>query len=77
MLHFLFVFYVFINENNTKQHDFNTFRKLREGATTIVLWEKVIVKTGYRTGLMRVTADQEIERDSTEISSTPPAQVTF
>jgi hypothetical protein len=36
---FFFVFCVFLHENNTKQHDFNTFRKLREEATTIVLWE--------------------------------------
>jgi hypothetical protein len=31
---------IFLNKNNTKQHDFNTFRELRDGATTIVSWEK-------------------------------------
>jgi hypothetical protein len=36
------VFYLFcvvVHENNTKYHDFNTFRKLREGATIIISWE--------------------------------------
>jgi hypothetical protein len=42
----LFCFCVFINESNPKQHDFNIFRKLREGATTIVLWEKSPKKEG-------------------------------
>ena len=36
---FVFVFCVFLHENNTKQYNFNTFRKLREAATIIVLWE--------------------------------------
>ena len=34
-----FVFCIFLHEKNTKQHDFNIFRKLRTGATTIVSWE--------------------------------------
>jgi hypothetical protein len=33
------LFCVFLHENNTKYHDFNTFRKLRGGATIIILWE--------------------------------------
>jgi hypothetical protein len=36
---FFFVFCVFLHENNTKKHDFNTLEKLRERATTIVPWE--------------------------------------
>ena len=32
-------FWIFLYENNTKQDDFNTFRKIREGATIIVSWE--------------------------------------
>ena len=31
---------VFLHENNTKQHDFNKVRKLREKATIIISWEK-------------------------------------
>jgi hypothetical protein len=42
----LFLFCVFLNENNTKQHDHNTFRKLREGAKTIVSWEQSPKKEG-------------------------------
>ena len=41
-----FIFCVFLKENNTKQHDFNIFRKLREGATTIVSWENSFKKQG-------------------------------
>ena len=41
-----FVFCIFLFENKIKQHDFNTFRKLREGATTIVLWENSPKKEG-------------------------------
>jgi hypothetical protein len=38
--HCFFVFFCFfLHENNTKYHDFNTFTKLREGATTFVVWE--------------------------------------
>ena len=38
--HWLFFFFLhFLLENNTKKYDFNTFRKLRQGATIIVLWE--------------------------------------
>ena len=43
VLHFFFVFFfscIFLNENTTKSHDFNTFRKLKEGATIVVSWEK-------------------------------------
>ena len=36
---FFFVFCIFLHEKNTKQHDFNIFRKLRKEATTIVSWE--------------------------------------
>ena len=36
---FFFVFCIFLHENNTKSYDFNRFRKVRERATTIVLWE--------------------------------------
>ena len=39
MPRFFFVFCIFLHEKNTKQHDFNIFRKLRKGATTIVSWE--------------------------------------
>ena len=35
----LFVFCIFPCKNNTKQYHLNTFTKLREVATTIVLWE--------------------------------------
>ncbi|KIJ96303.1 hypothetical protein K443DRAFT_107477 [Laccaria amethystina LaAM-08-1] len=50
---FCFVFCVFLNENQTKQHNFNTFRKPGEGATvristTIVSWENSPKKeSGY------------------------------
>ena len=43
---FFFVFCIFLNENKTKQHDFTTFRKLKERATIIVLWEKWPKKEG-------------------------------
>ena len=33
-------FCVFLHENETKQHGFTTFRKLKERATIIVSWEK-------------------------------------
>ena len=33
-------------EQKTKQHDFNIFRKLRKGATTIVSWEILPKKKG-------------------------------
>ena len=33
---FIFIFCIFLHENNTKYDDFTTFRKLREGATTMV-----------------------------------------
>jgi hypothetical protein len=36
---FFSVFCVFLHENNTKKHDFNTAEKLRERTTTIVPWE--------------------------------------
>ena len=36
---FFFVFCIFLHEKDTKQYDFTTFRKLREGAITIVSWE--------------------------------------
>ena len=36
---FFFVFCIFLHENKTKSYDFNRFRKVRERATTIVLWE--------------------------------------
>jgi hypothetical protein len=42
----LYIFYVFLNENNSKQQDFNTFRRLSEGATTFVLWEILPKKEG-------------------------------
>ena len=32
-------FSIFPHENNTKQDDFNTVRKVRDGATIIVSWE--------------------------------------
>jgi hypothetical protein len=41
---FVFVFYVFINENKTKEHIFNTFRKPEEGATTICIVGKLAQK---------------------------------
>jgi hypothetical protein len=43
---FFLVFCVFLNENKTKQHNFNTFRKLGEVGTTIVLWENSPKKKG-------------------------------
>ena len=43
---FFFVFCIFLHEKNTKQHDFNIFRKLRTGATTIVSWENSPKKEG-------------------------------
>ena len=36
---FFFVLCFFLHKNTTKQHDFNTFRKLRERPKIIVLWE--------------------------------------
>jgi hypothetical protein len=36
---FFSVFCVFLHENNTKKHDFNTAEKLRERTTTVVPWE--------------------------------------
>ena len=39
-------FCVFLHENETKQHDFTTFRKLKERATIIVSWEKWPKKEG-------------------------------
>ena len=37
---FFFVFFwIFLFENNSKYHNFNKFRKQKEGATIIVLWE--------------------------------------
>ena len=41
-----FVFWIFFNENNIKQHNFNIFRKLRDRATIIVLWENWPKKEG-------------------------------
>ena len=38
---FFFVFCIFLNENKTKSHDFNTFRKVKERATIVVLWENL------------------------------------
>jgi len=43
---FFFVFCIFLHENNTKQNDFNSFRKLKEGATIIVPWENWPKKEG-------------------------------
>ena len=43
---FFFLFCIFLHKNNTKQHDFNTFGKLREGATNIVSWENSPKKVG-------------------------------
>jgi len=34
-----FVFCIFLDENNTKSHDFTTFPKLKEGGTIVVPWE--------------------------------------
>ena len=34
-----FLFCIFSHENETKSHDFNSFRKLK-GATIVVSWEK-------------------------------------
>jgi hypothetical protein len=36
---FLFVFCIFLDENNTKSHDFTTFGKLKEEAIIVVPWE--------------------------------------
>ncbi|KIK07037.1 hypothetical protein K443DRAFT_87788 [Laccaria amethystina LaAM-08-1] len=44
--HHFFVFCFFLNENQIKQHSFNTFRKLGEVATTIVSWENLPKKEG-------------------------------
>ena len=43
---FFLVFCIFLNKNNTKQHDFNTVRKVREGATIFVSWENWPKKEG-------------------------------
>ena len=43
---FSFFFFVIFSMKNTKQHDFNTFRKLREEATIIVSWENWPKKEG-------------------------------
>ena len=44
-LRFFFLFFcIFFHENQTKQHDFTTFRKLEERATIIVSWEKWLKK---------------------------------
>jgi hypothetical protein len=32
-------FCIFLNENNTKSHDFPTVEKLKEAATIVVPWE--------------------------------------
>ncbi|KIJ93510.1 hypothetical protein K443DRAFT_44410, partial [Laccaria amethystina LaAM-08-1] len=37
---------IFLNENNMKSHDFNTFRKLRERTTNFASWEKSLKKEG-------------------------------
>ena len=36
---FFFVFCIFLHENNSKSHDFNTFIKWWEGAIIVVSWE--------------------------------------
>ena len=41
-----FLFFVFLHENKTKQHNFETFRKLKERPTIIVLWERWPKKEG-------------------------------
>ena len=41
-----FVFCIFFNENNIKQHHVNTFRKLRDRATIIVVWKNCPNKEG-------------------------------
>jgi hypothetical protein len=43
---FSFLFCIFLHENNTKYHDFNTVAKLREGATTFVSLENSPKKEG-------------------------------
>ena len=43
---FFFVFCIFLFGNKTKQHDFNTFRKLKERTTIIVSWEILPKKEG-------------------------------
>ena len=43
---FFFVFCIFLHENKTKSHDFNTFRKLKERATIVVSWENCPKKEG-------------------------------
>jgi hypothetical protein len=37
---------IFLHENKTKSHDFNTFKKLRERATTAISWKKSPNKSG-------------------------------
>ena len=43
---FFLFFCIFLHENKTKQDNFTTFRKLKERATIIVLWEKWPKKEG-------------------------------
>jgi len=43
---FFFFFCIFLNENNTKSHNFTTFWKLKEGATIVVPW-KITKKRSY------------------------------
>ena len=43
---FIFIFCIFLHENKTKSHDFNTFRKLKERATIVVSWEILPKKEG-------------------------------
>ena len=51
---------IFLHENNTKQDDLNIFRKVREGATIIVLW-KIWPKEGS-TYLKRDTDTDRLQK---------------
>ena len=64
-----FVFCIFLNGNNIKQYNFNTFRKLRNRATIIVLWEKWPEKEGASPKRVNVTGRQH------EITDTPQKSV--
>jgi hypothetical protein len=48
-----FFFCILLNENNTKSHDFNTVRKLREGTTTLVSWEIDTERLQENTGRLK------------------------
>ena len=52
---FFFVFCIFLHENNSKSHDFNTFIKWWEGAIIVASWEKIDPKWKVHTPKRKLT----------------------